>query len=242
MNAKVLTLIPARGGSQAIPKKNIVPLGGKPLIAWTIEVARRTPELEIIVVSTDSAEIAAIAKQYGADVPFLRPAELARSDSPTIDAVLHALDWLAEHRDYRPEAILLLQPTSPFRSVEDIKAALRLYEESRAPAVVSVTPCHPHPYLAYRIDADGCLEPHWGKEACPARRQDLPHLYYLNGAIYLVKATVLLAEKTFLPRGTRALIMPPERSLDIDEPFDLMLARCIVEGNLWREPSRSEVA
>ncbi|MCS7015068.1 MAG: acylneuraminate cytidylyltransferase family protein [Gemmatales bacterium] len=235
-------MIPARGGSQAIPRKNLASLGGKPLIAWTIEVARSVRDLDKIIVSTDDNEIATIARHYGAEVPFLRPAEISRSDSPTIEAVIHALHWLAQHADYHPELVLLLQPTSPFRTADDIYAALHLMRASHAPAVVSVTMCHPHPFLTFRLDAQGILENLLGKDVSHIRRQDLPPVYQLNGAIYLVKTSTLLREKTFLPAGTRALIMPRNRSLDIDEPLDLMLARCLVEEGLWKESSTLQAA
>jgi CMP-N-acetylneuraminic acid synthetase len=242
MSDGILAVIPARGGSEAIPKKNIALLGNKPLIAWTIEAAQAVPELDRIIVSTDDPQIACIAKQYGAEAPFLRPAEIARSDSPTIEAVLHALDWLADSDRYYPHAVLLLQPTSPFRTAQDISGAVRLFWESRAPAVVSVTVCHPHPFLTFRLDANGCLESLWGKDISHIRRQDLPPVYQLNGAIYLVQTSVLRSARTFLPPGTRPLIMPPERSLDIDEPFDLQIARCIAEKELWKGQSPSQAA
>lgn len=242
MSEKLLTLIPARGGSQAIPRKNIALVGNKPLIAWTIEAARAVPDLDTIIVSTDDLEIAEVARRYGAQVPFLRPKELAQADSPTLEVVFHALDWLADRRDYHPDLVLLLQPTSPFRSPEDIVTALRLLRDTNAPAVVSVTECHPHPFLTFRLLPDGQLENLLGKDISHVRRQDLPTVYQLNGAVYLIRTSILRSEKTFLPAGTKAFVMPRERSLDIDEPFDLTLARCIAEQGLWKKPLLSEAA
>ncbi|MCS7166160.1 MAG: acylneuraminate cytidylyltransferase family protein [Gemmatales bacterium] len=242
MPPKTLAIIPARGGSQGIPRKNLALLQGKPLIAWTIEAARAVPELDTIVVSTDDEEIAAVASHWGAWVPFRRPAKLAQADSSMIDVVLHALEWLAEHHNYRPDLVLLLQPTSPFRTVQDILNALELMRRVDAPAVVSVTPCQPHPFLTFKIDRQGHLEQLWQENISNVRRQDLPPVYQLNGAIYLIKTPILLQQRSFVPRGTYALVMPRERSLDIDEPFDLILAQVIAERELWRKPSTSQAA
>lgn len=136
---EVVGLVTARGGSQRLPRKNVLPLAGKPMIAWTIEAALQSEALTRVIVSTDDEEIARVSREYGAEVPFSRPTELAEADSDHVAVVEHALDWLAEHEGVQPDWVLLLQPTSPLRTAEDIDACVALARESAAPAVVSVT-------------------------------------------------------------------------------------------------------
>jgi CMP-N,N'-diacetyllegionaminic acid synthase len=223
-----LAVICARGGSKGIPGKNIRPVGGKPLIAWSILSARESAVFQRIVVSTDSREIAEIADQFGAEIPFMRPAELAADDTPGTDPVLHAVRWLETHEQFAPEWIMLLQPTSPLRTPEDIRGALALAERKRADAVVSVTPVEDHPFWMKRIDENGCLEDFIPNTRTVNRRQDLPPVYALNGAIYLVRRRALLEDGTLFPKPTHALVMPRERSLDVDTPWDLHVADLIL--------------
>ncbi len=224
----VLGLITARGGSKGVPGKNVRPLAGKPLIAWTIEAARASGRLDRVVVSTDDDEIAAVAREFGAEVPFMRPAELAQDDSPHILSVLHALDELAGLEQYAPDAVCLLQPTSPLRTAEDIDAAIAIACESDAPAVVSVTEALAHPQLTQRMDADGRLHPFMEADTDYLRRQDLPDAYVLNGAVYVNTTDSLRRDETFYPEGLRGYVMPPERSLDIDTLWDFHLAELIL--------------
>ena len=224
----VVGVITARGGSKSIPKKNIVPVAGKPLIAWTIETALQSPALSRVIVSTNDAEIAKVARQWGAEVPFLRPAELAQDNSPHIPVVVHAVEWLESHENMRPDYVLLLQPTSPLRSTEDIDNAIRLVLEKDADSVVSVCEALSHPYLTKRITANGRLEDFVPRPEGYLRRQALPPVYVVNGAIYLVRRDVLLEKQTFYTERTYAYVMPPERSLDIDTPWDLYLADLIL--------------
>jgi len=183
-----------------------------------------------------------VAGQYGAELPFIRPTTLAQNDSPTLDVVLHALDWLEANEYYKPDAVLLLQPTSPFRLAADIERAIDLLITCKCPAVVSITPSHPHPFLAFRLTRSGSLKKVWRHDIGHVRRQDLPETYHLNGAIYLIRTPILRMHRTFLPKGTKALVMPRERSLDIDEPCDLLIARAIVEGELWQNMCGSQAA
>ena len=229
----VLALITARGGSRSIPKKNIAPLAGKPLIAWTIEAALRSPALSRVIVSTDDTEIAEVAQQWGAEVPFMRPAELARDDSPHIPVVVHAIEWLETHGEMRPEYVLLLQPTSPLRATEDIDNAIRLAFEKDADSVVSVCQAFSHPYLAKRITTDGRLEDFGPRSEGYLARQVLPPAYVVNGAIYLIRRDVLIEKQTFYTERTYAYVMPPERSLDIDSPWDLYLADLILRDKRY---------
>src|SRR5262245_38953077 len=154
---RVLAIIPARAGSKTVPGKNLAPLVGTPLLAHSIAAARSARGVERVVVSTDGPEIVAAARRWGAEAPFLRPAELAQDDSPTIAAVLHAVQWLEEHEGYRPDYVLLLQPTSPLRTAGDIEAATALAVARDADTVVSVCEMKPHPFWAMRLSKDGSL-------------------------------------------------------------------------------------
>lgn len=224
MKPVVLALVTARGGSKGIPRKNIVPLVGKPLIAWTIEAARNSRSVDRIVVSTDDPEIAEVCRVLGAEVPFLRPEELARDDSPHMDVVIHAVNWLEAQEAYTPDYVLLLQPTSPLRISDDIDAAMALAIEKAADAVVSVCLSPAHPYLMRRIEDDGRLKEFVPRPSGYLRRQSLPPVYVENGAIYLVRRDVLLRDRSWYSAGTYAYIMPAERSIDVDTIWDLRLA------------------
>ncbi len=218
-------LIPARGGSRGIPRKNLHPLRGKPLIAWTIEAALRSAAIEKVIVTTDDDEIAEVSRSCGAQVPFLRPAALASDEADSGAVVMHALDFLRRSGEW-PSAVALLQPTSPLRDCGDIDRAAALYDQKAAQAVASVRRVeHPVQWLR-RIDSDGRLVSY--SETDVSRRQDMQVLYELNGAIYLVNADTFERERTFFPPRTFAYVMPPERSIDIDTLFDLRLASLLM--------------
>ncbi|MGE0040269.1 MAG: NTP transferase domain-containing protein [Vicinamibacterales bacterium] len=231
-NPRVLAIVTARGGSKGLPRKNILPLAGKPVIAHTLDAARRAPSVDRVVVSTDDEEIAAIARAHGGEVPFLRPAELARDETLIFPVLIHALDWLKAHDGYVPDYVLLLQPTSPFRAPEDIEAAVRIATETGGDAVISVGPAHQHPHWMKSVAADGRLVDFMPD--MPFRRQELGELYALNGAIYLVATPVLLERQTFYTKSTYAYVMPAERSLDIESPWEYTLARLILEDRQRR--------
>lgn len=222
----VLGLIPARAGSKSIPKKNLVDLGGRPLIAWTIEAAMNS-SLSRVIVSTDSNEIAAVSKSFGTEVPFMRPEEISKDDSLSIDVVIHALDMLKEEFD----SVMLLQPTSPFRSVSDINNAVQLLAE--ADSVISVEAVEGmHPARMKFINTDGYLvDPVFAEEVENMPRQQLAPLYIRNGAIYLTK-TDSISQRTFKGMKSKALIMPSLRSTNIDTEFDLQIARALLAGGL----------
>ena len=224
----ILGLIVARGGSKSIPRKNIRPVGGKPLIAYTIEAALASGCLDRVVLSTDDPEIAEVAKKFGAEVPFMRPAEMAGDASPVIDAALHAFQWLEKNENYFPMFGMLLQPTSPLRTAGDIQKAVAFAVERNADAVVSVTEADRHPYLMKTVDGQGRLSPFVATPFSETRRQDLPAAYAINGAIYLVKRTLLQEKRSWCPAGALAYVMPPERSLDVDTPWDLKLADLVL--------------
>lgn len=225
MNA--IALIPARGGSKGLPRKNVLPLGGKPLVAWTIEAARACPELSRVLVSTDDTEISEAARAAGADVPFLRPAEIAGDASPVLDAALHALAWCRAQGD-APEVLVLLQPTSPLRLAEDIRGALAMLAEGGCDAVVSVCEPATHPWLLRTVGADGFMAPLLPVPAGYTPRQAFPSVYALNGAVYAVRVDALERERTFAPARTRPFVMPLERSIDIDTALDLRIAEALL--------------
>ena len=215
----VLGLIPARGGSKGIPKKNIRPIASKPLIAWTIEAALGARLLDRVVVTTDNAEIAEVACAHGAEIPFLRPVELARDETPGIEPVLHALDQLGDYN-----IVVLLQPTSPLRTSDDIDAAIRLAMERNA-SVVSVTDAA-HAGWTFPMNSKNILD--LSNCELVARRQDLPSQWALNGAVYVAAAQRLRSSRTFLTPGTVGYRMPIERSVDIDDELDWRIAEMLL--------------
>lgn len=226
---QIVGLITARGGSQVLPGKNVRPLLGKPLIAWTIEAAQACPRLSRLIVSTDDPEIAAVARRYGAQVPFVRPAELAQDTSSHISVVEHALGWLREKEGFLPDYLLLLQPTSPLRTAADIDGAIGIAVAGRARAVVGVCEAANHPAGLKRLTPDGAIVDFYPPPAGYVRRQDLPVVYAVNGAIYLARPDVILEEGTFEPPDARPYVMPRERSVDIDTLWDFQLAEMILE-------------
>lgn len=223
-----LAIIPARAGSKGLRGKNTLPLGGKPLIAHTIEAARAAHSIQRIVVSTESEEIAHIAQQYGAEVPFLRPAELARDETPMLPVLQHVLSEITATEGHQPEIIVLLQATSPLRRAEDIDRAVTLLEQTQADSVISLCAAEHHPAWMKRIEC-GRVLPFLEDGPEVTRRQDLPPIYRVNGAIYVTRAHVLLQGNAILGRDTRALVMDNESSVDIDTPLDMKLAALILQ-------------
>ncbi len=219
---RVLGVIPARGGSKGIPRKNLHPVGGRPLLAWTIDAARGARGLSRCVVSTEDDEIAGVARSFGGDVPFLRPAELATDETPGSAPILHALDEVEARDGASYDAVMCLQPTSPLRTSADIDAALALLDDEVA-AVISVAPARHHPLWMRTMDERGRLLPLSGS-SLPARRQDLPRAYVLNGAVYIARQHEFRAARTFHLEGARAYVMPEERSIDVDTPLDAQIA------------------
>lgn len=221
----VLGVIPARGGSQSITRKNLVPLGGRPLIAYTCEAALAARRLDRVIISTDDAEIAGVAQALGAEVPFLRPEALAADTVPMIDVLRHAVRSLEDRDGYRADIVVLLQPTSPLRQARHIDETVDLLLRTGADSVVSVVEV-PHqftPGSLVRLDGER-LAPY---EAGPMilRRQDKPRLYARNGpAVLAVRRPTLLDGGTLYGRDTCGYVMAPEESVDIDGPLDFDLA------------------
>jgi len=219
MPNKVLAIIPARGGSKGIPRKNLKNLAGKPLISWTIEAAQKANSISRVIVSSDDEEITRFAQGIGCDVPFMRPSWLAEDDTPSIDVVLHAIGLLPGY-----DFVVLLQPTSPLRTSRDIDAAYQMLIQQKASSCVSVCPAKESPYWMYRISNDRkTIEP-FVYEEVPKRRQDLPDAYILNGAIYISSVSLLVAERSFIRKDTVGYVMSRKRSIDIDTEKDFQLA------------------
>lgn len=225
---EIMSLIPARGGSKGIPDKNIVDLAGKPLIAWTIEASLGSKNINRTIVSTDSEKIAEVAKKHGAEVPFLRPAEISGDKSPALLAIHHALKWLADNENYRPDYLVFLQPTSPMRNSQDIDEAFKVLHSKKADSVISVGEASPHPYLMKEITPDGRLK-NFVADPEGKPRQTFPPVYVLNGAIYIVKVELILNKNTFYSDKTYAYVMSQEKSLDIDSEIDLVIISKIIE-------------
>jgi CMP-N,N'-diacetyllegionaminic acid synthase len=225
--AEVVGLITARGGSKGIPGKNIKAMAGKPMIAWTIEAARGSGRLSRVIVSTDDEEIARVARNWGAEVPFLRPMELAEDTSPHLAVIDHALEWFNCH-GMDPEFLCLLQPTSPLRTAADISSAIDLAISKEVNSVIGVTSPRHHPLLTMRLLKDGTLVNFIPTQAEYRRRQDFPPAYVINGAIYVNRCDSIRAQRTMFPPGSLAYVMPPERSIDVDTPFEFFLAEQIL--------------
>ena len=223
---KVLGIITARGGSKGIPGKNLKPLAGKPLLAYTVDAARRSGALDRVVLSTDDEAIAAAGRDLGCDVPFMRPFDLAQDDTPHLPVIQHATRWMQERAAYYPEAVMILQPTSPLRTPEDITATVELLERSGADSVLSVNevPPHSHPMRTLRLDNAGNAVLFVSGEPVRKRinrRQDLPQAWVMNGALYVCRTRVLFnAEPSLYGNRVVAYPMPAQRSISIDDLED----------------------
>jgi CMP-N,N'-diacetyllegionaminic acid synthase len=224
-----LTLIPARGGSKGVPRKNILPLCGKPLIAWSIEAARACPALKTICVSTDDREIANTSREWGADVPFMRPADLSTDTAGSFEVGRHALEFYDRELGRKFDFLLLLQPTSPLRRSEDIEAAIEILLSKGADNVVSVCEMEYPPEWANALPPDGSLEGFLREDIKDLRRQDLPVSYRINGAIYICRIGRFVGEGTFIFKDRCfASVMPAERSVDIDNLLDFRIAEALL--------------
>jgi CMP-N-acetylneuraminic acid synthetase len=231
---RVLAVVPARGGSITLPRKNVLEFCGKPLIAYSIEAAqaaqRTGAPIDRIVVSTDDSEILEVSRRFGADVPFLRPAELSGSDTPTLPVVQHAVRWAEKDAGATYDWVLLLQPTSPLRTAQDIQDALMLAGEPGTTSVISITDANSSHPAKLKLVANGLLKPYLGTSLQQPARQDFGFdVYKTNGAIYLTRRDVLVEDNSFYGDCARPLVMPTERSIDIDTGLDFDLAQF-----LWR--------
>ncbi|MFN4164158.1 MAG: cytidylyltransferase domain-containing protein [Ferrovibrio sp.] len=225
---RCLGLINARGGSKGIPGKNIKPLLGKPLVAYSIEAGLVATRIDRVVVSTDSPEIAAVARQYGAEVPFMRPAELATDKALQIDAIRHAILKIEESGE-RYDVVVILQPTCPLRLPEDIDGALALMEASEADTVISVMEVHgQHPLTMYTEDPDGSLRSLMGANGAGVLRQEFSRVLWRNGAIYAIRRDVIINQNVLYGAKVRGYLMPETRSANIDEPVDWVVTEALL--------------
>ena len=234
--AKILAVIPARGGSKGVVRKNIRPICGKPLIAYTIETALTAEHLLYrTIVSTDDSEIAAVAREYGAEVPFLRPADLAGDKVPTLPVLQHAVSFIEAQDEIKLDWVLLLQPTAPLRALEDIEGSLSAADQNNCDSVISVVQVFAeHPILMKRIENDQLL-PYCVEEKEGTRRQDYqPPAYMRNGAIYLTRRDVLMDKDSIWGQDIRPYVMPPERSVSIDSELELKLTELVMQERLER--------
>lgn len=220
---RILALIPARGGSKRLPGKNIKLLGGKPLINWTIDAAQGIPEICVILVSTDDPEIALIAEEAGANVPWLRPEVLATDQATSVDVALHALDWY-EAENGAVDGLLLLQPTSPFRTQATIKQGIELFGSNGYRPVIGVSPVQDHPMWTFKLK-DGYLVPFVEHHGFGIRSQDLEPALVANGGFYLISPKELRESKSFIGLESIPLIVnSPQEALDIDTAWELKIA------------------
>ena len=223
---KILALILARGGSKRLPGKNIQILGGKPLIVWTIDVAKDIPEICDILVSTDDLAIASVCKEADALVPWLRPADLATDTASSVDAALHALEWYEAEKGM-VDGILLLQPTSPFRKKETVRKGIDLFEKNGRNPVLGISPTHAHPMWTLKMEGDYVV-PFIEQKGFETRFQDLLPAYVVNGSFYLITPFELRLNHSFIGVKTIPLLMEsPQESLDIDTKWDFEVAEYI---------------
>lgn len=231
---KILAVITARGGSKRLPGKNIKPLGGKPLIAWSIDAARASACCVDVLVSTDDPAIADVAKAYGASVPWLRPTELATDTTGSVEVMLHAVDWYEAQRSPL-DGVLLLQPTSPFRSDDAIARAVDLFKAHQGQRpVVSVSPASTHPAWTFRVSSEG-MSPFLGWDSLDKRSQDLEPAWMLNGSIYLMAPDQLRQDKSFLiPTTLPFQMQQAQEALDIDTGTDFEMCEWLLHRGKQR--------
>lgn len=226
---KILALITARGGSKRLPGKNICLLGGKPLIEWSIQVAKGIPEIVDILVSTDDREIAEIARHAGASVPWLRPAELATDTATSVDVALHALDYY-EREHGKVDGLLLLQPTSPFRTRATVLRGIEAFRAQQGRPVIGVSPASAHPLWCFRIEG-AALKPFIDGGGLHLRSQDLPPAYVVNGAFYLVPPEHLRESRSFYGDNVSPLVMEhADECIDIDTEWDWQRAEMTLDS------------
>jgi CMP-N-acetylneuraminic acid synthetase len=227
---RVLGLVPARGGSRGVPRKNARLLGGKPLLQYTADAALAARLLTRVVLSTDDAEIAEIGRRCGLDVPFMRPAELARDETPMVPVVRHALEAV-EATDGAYDAVCLLQPTAPLRGSEEIDACIELLERAGADTVITVrrVPEEYNPHWVYLVDESGALRLSTGEDAPIARRQDLPPAFHRDGAVYVARRAVVMERGSLFGDRVLGYVSHREHTVNIDGPADWRRAEQLVE-------------
>lgn len=229
----VLGIIPARGGSKGVPRKNIVPVGGRPLLAYTAEAALGAKRLSRVILSTEDEEIAEVGRRCGLDVPFLRPAELALDSTPTLPVLVHAVSEL-ERAGFSCDAVCLLQPTNPLRDADTIDRCIELFEQSKADCAVTVLPipAEHNPYWAFLPSPDGTLRLAMGGTVPIPRRQDLPPAYFREGSVYVTARRALMEEKSLYGHRVVGVPLAPEDCVNIDDAADLARAEELLRARL----------
>jgi len=227
----VIAVIPARSGSKGLPGKNIKKMNDKPLIWYTINAAKKSKFIDKIIVSTDDNEIAKISKKYDAEIPFMRPKELARDDSLAIDNYIYTIDRLNKDFNYSISKFIVLQPTSPLRTSLDIDNAIRIFKEKKADSVISVSETIHPPLWLKKIDANGILRNYFNIEIDNKNRQEIEKSYMPNGAIFVFKFSLLKKKYSYYSDKTYPYIMPLERSIDIDSKLDFEFAEYLMKKN-----------
>ena len=232
---KIVAFIFARGGSKGLPGKNIRPLGGKPLIAWSIEHALAVKRIERVIVSTDSEEIATVARDYGREVPFIRPAILAQDDSPEWLAWRHALDYLCETTGALPQVMVSVPTTAPLRLPQDIEDCLNEYEKGVADMVITVTDAHRSPYFnMVKTKADGTVGLVIPPQSAITRRQDAPMVYDMATVCYVANPVFVMSHDAAFEGRVRAVRVPTERAIDIDTVLDFQIAESLLNLRKWK--------
>ena len=227
---KILALITARGGSKGIPKKNIAPLGNKPLIVWTIEAAKKSKFIDRLILSSDDDEIINVAKICGCEVPFKRPSNLALDTTSSMDVIIHALEKCNYQNEY--DYLLLLQPTSPFRKTDSIDNSIQLCVDNQYSLVISLAPSKKSPtFMFYQTDNNSII-PVLGSYEKNTRRQDQKQVYEHNGAIYFSEIKFLLETQNYNCPEAKMYIMSGYENIDIDSPEDLLFANFLVDNGL----------
>jgi CMP-N-acetylneuraminic acid synthetase len=229
-NKRVIAIIPARGGSKGLPGKNIRPIGGKPLIAWSIEQARQSRYVDAVVVTTDSQDIADVALGCGAEVPFLRPEHLASDTASSVDTVLHALDYYRDTLGQTFDYVVLLEPTSPLREPDDIDNMLvkLLSHEDEFDAIVSVGEVHEHPSIMKRLEGNTMLPFHADLKMA-SRRQDNVPAYFPYGVAYIVAAATLYSLRTFYPPRATFFEIKRHQCFEIDDLCDFLVVETVMK-------------
>jgi CMP-N-acetylneuraminic acid synthetase len=230
--ARILAVILARGGSKAIPKKNIAPIAGHPLIAYTVCEALKSKYIDRVIVSSDNNEIRTLAIQYGAEAPFIRPKSLSGDAARPVDCDLHATRWAESDEGKAYDYVVELLCTNPFKTSEDIDTALQMQIETNADSVIAVMPLEDHHPIRIKQVIDGKIVNFCLEEIAESRRQDLkPNAYIRNGSIYSMRRDMLDKGIRYGTEDSRAYIMPRERTVNIDEPMDLTIAEILMEKN-----------
>lgn len=228
MKHKYFGIIPAREGSKGIKNKNIQLIGNKPMIQYTFEASRNASKVNCVILSSDDKKIISLARRFDIKVPFIRPTSLAQDDTPAAKVITHALEWYKEEYHDCPENLILLQPTSPFRTGEDIDNAIERYESSQKDSLISVCPVSQHPSECLTIsDSDELKFINIGHNLNLMRRQLYKKCYFIDGAIYICKTSKFLENETMFNSSSEIFILPKSHSIDVDDWFDLLIARAI---------------